>query len=286
MSLGIDQTPRTGQDHRASWIAFGLIGALIVAVYGHTLSGYFIGEDFAYISLYANFPLNRFSRLFGQDWSQGIWGVPQPELRPLLALSFIVDGLIWGGQALGYRAINLMLHIICSYLVYAVALRLLRSYQLVAFAAAILFAVHPCHVQPVVWITGRVDLLPTLFCLASLLAFARFRRRAERKALAASYLFYLGAVFSKEYGLMLPLLIVAYDVTRPGSLNAPPESTKARWITAVTPYLGFLLVLVIYYVCRRNAFSPDLAAPGLPELRHWRRNKSSIGDTCCRRWNG
>lgn len=268
LSLGIDQTPRTGQDHRASWIAFGLIGALIVAVYGHTLSGYFIGEDFAYISLYANFPLNRWPGLFVQDWSQGIWGVPQPELRPLLALSFMVDGLIWGGQAFGYRALNLVLHIICSCLVYVVAHRLLRSSLLVAFAAAILFAVHPCHVQPVVWITGRVDLLPTLFCLASLLAFARFRHRAERKALAASYLFYLGAVFSKEYGLMLPLLIAAYDVTRPGSVSAPPESAKAKWITAVTPYLGFLLVLVIYYVCRRNAFSPDLATPGLPELRH------------------
>jgi hypothetical protein len=245
-----------------------LLAAVVLAIYGRTLTGYFLGDDFGYVSLYAGFPLHRWPKLFVQEWSQGIWGFRLPELRPMPALSFILDGLIWRGNPVGYRGSNLLLHLGCSYLVFEVGARLLRLQMPMALAAALLFAVHPCHVEPVVWITGRVDLLPTAFCLGGLLAFARFRENAGLLPLAASYLCYIGAAFSKEYGLVLPLLIAAYDLSRCGGSDGSATPRVERWASRALPYLGYLTVLAIYYVCRRTAFDAGLATPGRPAWGH------------------
>ena len=246
----------------------GLLTAAVLAVYGRTLTGYFIGDDFGYVSLYYRFPISNWTKLFVEEWSQGIWGFTLPELRPIPALSFLIDAHFWRGQATGYRITNLLLHVLSSYLVFAVGRRMLRLDVPIAVAAALLFALHPSHVEPVVWITGRVDLFPTVFCLASLLAFARFRETGDLRRLAISYGCYFGAAFSKEYGLVLPLLIVAYDISRDRNNGAAAMVRQRRWLWRAVPYAGYFLVLAFYYVCRRKAFDSPPALPGAPAWTH------------------
>ena len=251
----------------SSIIAAALLALAALLVYGRTLGGYFIADDFGYVSLFASLPLRRWPELFVREWSLGIWGFQLHELRPIPALSFMLDAAIWKGEAFGYRLTNLLLHVTCSYMVFAIGSRLLGLRTPVAFAAALFFAVHPSHAVPVVWITGRVDMLPPLFCMAGLLAFDHFRRRGSLVALSASYLCYFAAAFSKEYGLVLPFLIAAYDFSR-ADTSASPLS-KENWRQRVTPYVGYFVVAAIYYLCRRIAFDGGLAAPrGLPPWWH------------------
>ena len=259
------------------WAALAIICAAI-AVYGHTLGGYFVADDFGYVSLFAQFPIQRWPHLFVQEWSQGIWGFRQSELRPIPALVFILDALLWRGWAGGYRLTNLLLHVTCSYLVFAVGLRMLRLPQALALVAALLFAVHPSHVAPVVWITGRVDLLPTFFCLGGLLAFARFRETRQLLVLVVSYSCYFCAVFSKEYGLVLPILVLAYDISRRGSTTGCATSRSSRIVRCAAPYCGYLVVAAIYYVCREAAFAAAANPPPargfdhvvVQQLQYWR----------------
>lgn len=265
-----ERTGRNGKclDATPSWtvLAASLLGAAVLLLYGRTLGGYFIADDFGYVSLFANLPIRRWPELFVREWSLGIWGFQLPELRPVPAFSFILDALVWRGHAFGYRLTNLLLHLACSYMVFAIGVQLLRLRKPIAFVAALFFAVHPCHTVPVVWITGRVDVLPPMFCLAGLLAFDRFRKRANLLALIVSYICYFAAAFSKEYGLVLPLLIAAYDISRADNQASAP-SGRPNWLRSVAPYSGYVVILGIYYVCRQIAFEGEMAAP--PRLPPW-----------------
>lgn len=255
-------TRRITSSRLTTLFLLALLMAAVLAIYGRTLTGYFVGDDFGYVSLFYRFPISDWPKLFVEEWSQGIWGFKLPELRPIPALSFLVDAIIWRGHCTGYRITNLLLHTACSYLVFRMGRQVIRLDGPVAVAAALLFAVHPSHVEPVVWITGRVDLFPTLFCLAGLLAFARFRETRDFRKLAISYGCYFGAAFSKEYGLILPLLIAAYDLSHHGKNGASPSARRRAWLWRAVPYAGYFFVLGFYYVCRRKAFDSGLAVPG------------------------
>ena len=257
---------RTPSRRLTTLFLLALLTASILAIYGRTLTGYFVGDDFGYVSLYYRFPLSNGARLFVEEWSQGIWGFKLAELRPIPAFSFMVDAIIWRGEATGYRITNLLIYAACSYLVFRVGRHLVRLDGPVAIAAALLFAVHPAHVAPVAWITGRVDLFPTLFCLAGLLAFARFRETRDFRPLVLSYGCYFGAAFSKEYGLVLPLLIAAWDFSHPGKDEASASLRRQPLLWRAVPYAGYFLVLGFYYVCRRKAFDSGLA---IPESHGW-----------------
>ena len=49
-----------------------------------------------------------------------------------------------------------------------------------AVIGALLWAVHPLRVEAVAWISGRKDLLATLFSLGSILAYLGFRESGRR----------------------------------------------------------------------------------------------------------
>lgn len=266
-----ERTIRNGKflEANSAWtiLAPALLGSAVLLLYGRTLGGYFIADDFGYVSLFANLPIRQWPELFVREWSLGIWGFQLPELRPVPAFSFILDALVWRGQAFGYRLTNLLLHLACTYMVFAIGVQLLRLRKPIAFVAAFFFAVHPCHAVPVVWITGRVDLLPPLFCLAGLLAFDRFRKRSSLLALIVSYICYFAAAFSKEYGLVLPLLIASYDISRAHNQGSAP-SGRPNWLRSVAPYSGYVVILGIYYACRHLAFEGEMAPPRLPPWWH------------------
>ncbi len=227
-----------------------------------TLGGYFLGDDFGYIARFAALPFSAWPRLFVHEWSDGIWGLQLRELRPVTALSLMLDAHVWGGHAAGYRVTNLLIHTACATLVGLIAYHAARRTLAVALAAALLFAVHPAHAEPVMWITGRVDMIATLFYLAGFFAFLRCRETADPRwsvALAAAY---AAAAFSKEFGLTLPVMLLVADLLwRPSAPSPAPRS----WRAVLTPYAGCAAVFVVYYFCRRAAFGPGGTGAALPD---------------------
>lgn len=231
--------------------------------FGHTLGGYFLGDDFGYVARFSQLPFSAWPRLFVHEWSDGIWGLQLRELRPFTALSLMIDGHLWGGHALGFRVTNLLIHTACATLVGLITLHASRRSLAVALAATLLFAVHPAHAEPVMWITGRVDMVATLFYLAAFFAFVRYRETGSARSLIALTAAYATAAFSKEFGLTLPLMLLVADLLwRPTALSAAPRS----WRNLAAPYGACVAVFVIYYFCRRAAFGPGGTGTALPDL--------------------
>ena len=234
--------------------------ALVVAAFIPSLGGGFLADDFAYIARFREFPWSEFPTLFSRDWSGGIWGIPLRELRPFVALSFMGDARLFGGDPLGYRLTNLGLHLIATFLVMRLAAIYVGPptgvsaepmHKLAVLSAGLVFGLHPAHAEAVGWITGRVDVQATAAALLFLVASDRFSVTGcwGRAGVAGAALF-LG-IFSKELCLFAPLILllrwVAFDL----------RAGKAVWLRRLTLFAGIAILLTIYSACRRAAFGHD-----------------------------
>jgi hypothetical protein len=87
---------------------------------------------------------------------------------PLHLVSYMVDYQLWGLNPFGFRLQSILLAGLNAALAFALTRRLFGSTALGALAA-LLYAVHPSHVEAVAWLSIRKDLLSTFFLLAVIL---------------------------------------------------------------------------------------------------------------------
>ena len=82
--------------------------------------------------------------------------------RPLLLSSYAANYAVHGGWVPGYRIANLLIHVLCSTLPFALAHKwwgIPRD----AWALGLLFLLHPLHGEPINYISSRSELLVALF---------------------------------------------------------------------------------------------------------------------------
>ena len=124
--------------------------------------------------------------------------------RPMTYVSFALDNAVWGNNSVGYNITNLSLHCATAILLFMLVATLFGSEQL-AFFTALIFALHPLAGETVNFLAGgRNTVLCACFGLLSLLF------HIKKKSLPA-ILCFTAAIFSKEFGLLLPLFMYASD---------------------------------------------------------------------------
>ncbi len=156
----------------------------------------------------------------------------------------MTDKAVWGNRAGGFHATNLLLHLAACLLVMSIGKHVfglagLGRPGLFSFLSACLFAVLPSHSEAICWVSGRTDLLATVFGLAATLVFIRGR------TVPALFL-YLAGILCKESILLLPVIWII--IPRPGEKR---KSTPA--------VIGLVLAPAVYMAGR------FLASPGLFE---------------------
>lgn len=174
-------------------------------------------------------------RLFAGDMWQ-ILGGKAPYYRPLLYTSFSLDYLFWKENPFGYHLTNILLHAAVSLLVYLLTRRIAKS-RVAAFAAGLLFAVHPVHAEAVTWISARCDLLAALFMLFSYFTFILFLEKGKKTTLSISLLSFFLALISKEMAITLPLLIFAHVWCLTDGRWKKKLVLPSLYCAAVLPYL-------------------------------------------------
>jgi tetratricopeptide (TPR) repeat protein len=162
-------------------------------------------------------------------WSVGEASVPN-LYRPLTILSFALNHAVHGLHPLGYRLVNLGLHVLVSLLVLALGRRLLAPGPAAAgpgatslgmdpaVAAALLFAVHPIHTEVLGLVVGRAELLAALATAGSVVAFLKGRDRMQGARARAGRIWLMlslgcvaAGVLSKENAVAALFLILAAD---------------------------------------------------------------------------
>lgn len=232
---------------------FLLFVLLAFLAYSTIINSYFLSDDFVQIG-----------KVLEGDWSLS-WGREHGGFfRPLFILSYITDSLVWGREPAGYHVTNIALHALNSYLLYSLALPLLRRQslkedetRLIALAAAMLFLLHPSHTEAVSWISGRADLLATLFCLASLKAYTSYLEKRGPLLLLLSLLCFALALVSKEAAVSLPIITLAT-----GLYLAPTGQRRAALMKELKACALFCAVLLLFICVRRLALGTWLGGYG------------------------
>jgi hypothetical protein len=216
--------------------------------YVSTLHAYFLGDDFGLVQLFARRPPFHALTLFHRSWTETIYGaVPTDELRPTLAFSYRLDWMIGGARPTAYHATNIVLHVLNSLLVYAMARGMARLGLAASAFAGALFGVMGVHAEPVAWISGRADSIPTLFYLAAVCAYARWRATGATALYCASVAALFLALFSKQSAITLLPMLMAYDllVVRPRSW--PRRADVLAWLPFAALTAGYLVLRFILF---------------------------------------
>jgi hypothetical protein len=132
--------------------------------------------------------------------------------RPFRNILYIVDDKIWGTHPFGYHLQSLSIEIIVSLLILWITRRISKDPYL-PFFTALLFALHPIHVEAVTWITSSMDMFGVAFMFVSLYFYIRSRERTyyPNGFYVGSVLFAWLAFNTNEVTLTLPGLILLFD---------------------------------------------------------------------------
>jgi tetratricopeptide (TPR) repeat protein len=149
--------------------------------------------------------------LRGPDWVS-IFNTPVvSNYHPLTIISLAINFAISGTDPSSYIIFNLLLHLANTVLVYYFILQISSGKNYVAVFTALIFGIHPMHVESVAWISERKDLLYTLFLLLSLIQYWRFLQKEKKSKLILCFLFFSLSLLSKPAAIILPLLLLLLD---------------------------------------------------------------------------
>jgi len=217
-----------------AWTAGIIIFLITVFVYFPSLPNEFVDWD-------DNLYVTRNPHIQEIDFSSIRWMFSSyyaSNWHPLTWLSHAIDIAVWGLQPAPHRLTNIFLHGLNTMLVFWLVVFLMlenggdglarhRLFDLktekssIALGAgivtALLFGLHPVHVESVAWISERKDLLSSFFFLLTVLLYLRFaafhsQARSSRKWYVWSVFCFILALLSKPMAVTLPVILFLLDV--------------------------------------------------------------------------
>ena len=135
----------------------------------------------------------------------------QGNYHPLTMLTLAFNYSWSGMDATSYHVVNLLLHILNVILVFFFILRLTGNKQWTAFITALLFAIHPLHVESVMWVAERKDVLYSLFFLAGLIAYLHYIKKRTLLRFSAVLGLFILSLLSKPSAIIFPIVLLAID---------------------------------------------------------------------------
>lgn len=243
---------------RGTWL---LVIALVVTALAYlgSIRFAFVFDDIPQIV--RNHTLESWSTL-PSFWTAQTWKFLMPDLpgnyyRPVFMSWLLLNRKLFGLNPLAMHATTVVVHLLATWLAFVAARTVLRNGRQAGFAA-ILFGLHPVHIESVAWVSGVTDTLMAVFAFAAFWAWVRGSESQHNgRWIALSAVFYLLSCFAKESAFAFPLVIIAYEVLyrEPGVVRATMR-TWPFWIVGAG------------YLAARTLSLHGLAHPVFSPLSH------------------
>lgn len=213
-------------------LVIAIVLALTFAAYIGTLGYEFVYDDRGQIVD------NRFIRSWhyvpryfaGHSWNHMYPHLMGNYYRPVFLIWSLINYALFGLNAFWWHLAGVALHVTVTLFVYLFAQRLLED-QFAAGIAAIIFGLHPVHIEAVAWVSGATESLLAIFFIPAFLSYLNWRKAGGKLAevasaneddlvarsqkhwkwFAASLVLYCLAMFAKETALVLPMLVCGYE---------------------------------------------------------------------------
>jgi tetratricopeptide (TPR) repeat protein len=210
------------QEPQNSWWPFLLTLAVAVGIlYGRVIGFNFVDyDDYQYIiqnpfiqqGLSAVSIRWAFTSFYASNW------------HPLTWLSHLLDMHLFGLRPAGYHAVSILLHAMNTLLL-AQLLRMYTKTRWRSFLVALLFAIHPLHVESVAFIAERKDLLCTCFFLLTMISYYRYTQGPGISRYAVMAGLFICALLAKPMAVTLPCLLLLLDYWPLDRFNATTRLT-------------------------------------------------------------
>lgn len=189
---------------KAIWLS--IIVLVTFLAYSRTLAAGFTNwDDNVYVTenvLLKNFNWANVKEIFTSSVSD--------VYSPLTILTFALEYHFFGPNPAVFHFNNLIFHLAVVCLIFFLIADL-GFPTVVAGISALVFGLHPIHVESVAWITERKDVLYAFFYLLALRSYLQYLRSNKKVPYALSVLFCFLSMLSKPMALSLPLVLFILD---------------------------------------------------------------------------
>lgn len=187
----------------------------VAAAYSGGLGGAFLFDDLD--SIVGNPTIRHLTQAFFPPAGMTVSG------RPFLNISLSLNYLVSGSAVWSYHALNLAIHAAAALALFGIVRRTLAlpaagsrpamECLRVAFAASLLWALHPLQTESVAYVVQRAESLMGLLYLLTLYAFIRYAEggRAAGAWAGVSFACCLLGVATKEVMVTAPVIVFLYD---------------------------------------------------------------------------
>ena len=168
--------------------------------------------------------------------------------KPLTYFTWMVERSLFGNNPFVFHLNNLLLHLLNTLLVFFILLRMSRFWSwteknkhIFALFGALLFGIHPLHVESVAWAVERKDVLFSIFYLTALLSYLKYiQDKNAGKWLWIAVGCYFLSTISKSMGITLIAILPMLDF-------ASGRKFSKDLILEKLPFLGVMLIDLYLY---------------------------------------
>lgn len=174
--------------------------------------------------------------LRGPDWNAIFTRSVAGNYHPLTMASLAINYQLSGLEPFSYLLVNFLLHIINTGLVFYFIWLISGKKIWVAAFTALIFGIHPMHVESVAWVTERKDVLYTFFFLLSLIQYWQWLKNNKMISLFFCFLFFALSLLSKPAAIILPLVLFLLDYWKGRSLGKKIFLEKIPFLLAAIAF--------------------------------------------------
>jgi tetratricopeptide (TPR) repeat protein len=250
-------------ERRNIQIAALILIALVFICYANSLGNGFVFDDLQVVLADGRPP--SFAHLLRMATS---------SYRPMRNLSYALDFGIWGTRPFGFHLTNILIHCANTVLVFWLVRRVAGNRLIMSFFAAAIFAIHPIQTDAVTYISGRRDVLFSLFYLAAFHCYLSFRSSRSLKHFSLFLVLWVLSLMSKEMAVSLPVVIFAWNFCdswsdQPGSfLKRTMEAARKAFASDKWLYI-VLSAAAAAYACYQTYWVGASLRAGYSGLHYW-----------------
>lgn len=240
------------------WVLVPALGIVTLVLYSGTLFFEFVWDDWPQI---VNSPIIRTWSNLPRAFSSDLWyhvARHQVYYRPLFVAWSMLNFTLFGLRSWGWHLGAVVLHVGAVASVFWLARKLGLEYWTAALAALI-FALHPIHIESVAWISAASDTMVAMFAALACVAFLNGRDPAGKKRTAwwiASWALLMCALLTKEMAAAFPALVGIYAWLNPADESTSPGQRLRGAAIEAIPYAA---VTLGYVLLRKHALLHSIA---------------------------
>lgn len=172
---------------------------------------------------------------------------------PLTTLSYAVEYHFFGLNPFVYHFTNVALHVIVTALIFQLGI-LFGLPQRAVFWGALIFGIHPVHVESVAWVTERKDVLYSIFYLLALIRYWRYLESGKPLEFIWSLIWGTVSMLAKPMALSLPLVLLLLD-------GMKSRKWRIRIFAEKIPY-AVILAPIAWITMSANVQPPEILSLG------------------------